>query len=117
VLRVLRAKQRTRLQAVLEHCTLEQDQVLWHQEGKADAAWLLDDAVVEFHEEAHAPVVLGRAAFVGDVEAILRGRGLASRAQVIRGGGAFRITAAQLAQFLEESPALMLALSGAQFVS
>jgi hypothetical protein len=117
VLRVLGAKQRTRLQAVLEHCELRAGQLLWRPGAPAETAWLLDDAVVELVEDGHAPVTLSRAAFLGDIEAILRRRELDSRAACVRPGGAFCIAAPHLAELLEQSPVLMLALSGTQFVA
>lgn len=115
VLRVLSSRQRTQLQAHLEHTVLEAGSELWREQGIADGAWLLDGATVEYRDEG-GPVHLGRGAFVGDVESILRKRPLASRAVTVGSGGAFRIGADDLAQFLENNPGILLALSGSQFV-
>lgn len=117
VLRVLAAPQRTRLQALLEHERLGVDQLLWTPGAVADSAWLLDDAVVVLHDGGHPAVTLGRAAFLGDVEALLHGRPLSTRAVCVGAGGAFRIGAAHLRELLEATPALMLALSGAEFIA
>jgi CRP-like cAMP-binding protein/ribonuclease BN (tRNA processing enzyme) len=116
VLRALRSRHRTQLQAVLEHRVLAYGELLWDRDAVPEAAWLLDDAVVELADDGQVPIALGRAAFLGDLEAMLRGRRLASRAACVRGGRAFRIAAERLAELCEQSPALMLALSGAQFV-
>jgi phosphoribosyl 1,2-cyclic phosphodiesterase len=117
VLRVLGTQQRIRLQAVLEHTSLEPGRVLWQPGAAAEAAWLLDDAVVELASDGHPAVTLGRAAFLGDGDAIVRGRRHASRAACVRGGGAFRIAGEHIAELLETSPALYLALSGIEFVA
>ena len=102
VLRELGAKQRTRLQARLEHRIVEAGVGL-----EADAAWLIDDAEVEVDG-----VRVGRAAFVVDTDALTRRRPLRTHALVVKRGGAFRVGAADLAELLSESPALLLALSG-----
>jgi CRP-like cAMP-binding protein/glyoxylase-like metal-dependent hydrolase (beta-lactamase superfamily II) len=117
VLRVLNSRQRTQLQASLEHCRLAAGDRLWDRGVAPDTAWLLDDAEVELLEDGHVPVRLGRGAFVGDLEAMLRQRRLGSRAACVRPGGAFRIAAGHLGELCEQSPALMLALSGACFVA
>ena len=46
---------------------------------------------------------------------MLRRKNLGSRAACVQAGRAFRIAARHLAELCEQSPALMLALSGAQF--
>jgi CRP-like cAMP-binding protein/ribonuclease BN (tRNA processing enzyme) len=115
VLRHLRSQQRTGLQAVLEHCRLEAGEVVWAEGDATDAAWLLDEAGIELIEP-RGSVLLGRAAFLCDVEGMLRRRPQTSRAVVRRSGGAFRVSARHLAELLERSPALLLALSGATFV-
>jgi len=117
VLRLLGAKERTRLQAVLEHTPIAAGQRLWREGDVVDTGWLLDDALVELITGDHAPVRLGRAAFLGDGEAILHGGRHASRARCLRAGGAFRVAAGHLTEILEQSPALMLALAGTEFVA
>ena len=117
VLRILGTKERTRLQAMLEHTRLVGGQALWREGDVATCAWLLEDATVELTAEGQPPVLLGRAAFLGDGEAILKRRRHASRARCLRGGGAFRIDAEPLADILDQSPGLMLALSGTEFVA
>jgi hypothetical protein len=82
----------------------------------AGAAWVLDDARVEFHEEGSPPVSLGRGALLGDMESILRKRPVSSHAKVVEGGGAFVIRAEELAAYLAVNPGLLLALSGSQYV-
>jgi CRP-like cAMP-binding protein/ribonuclease BN (tRNA processing enzyme) len=114
VFRVLSSRQRTQLQANMEFCRLKTGAVLWKEGGLPDGTWLLDDALVELHEDEDA-VTLGRGAFLGDVESILRRKPLVSRALVVRDGGAFRIDSGALAEFLEHNPGLLLALSGSQF--
>jgi hypothetical protein len=116
VLRVLSAGQRTQLQAILEHTIVRIDEELWVEGTVADAAWLIDDALVELHEEGSAGVLLGRGALLGDIEAILRRRLSRSRALVKRGGSVFRVPAGKLTEFLDTNPGLLLALSGSQFV-
>jgi CRP-like cAMP-binding protein len=115
VLRHLRAQQRTAFQAALEHHVLAAGQVLWSAGDVADAAWLLDDATVDLGAGGRS-WLLGRAAFLCELEALLRGRPQTTRAVVRRGGGAFRVAARHLAELLERSPALLLALGGATFV-
>jgi CRP-like cAMP-binding protein/ribonuclease BN (tRNA processing enzyme) len=116
VLRVLSAKQRTQLQAIMRHSRVYEGDVLWSDGDMAGAAWVLDDARVTFHEEGSAPVTLGRGALLGDMESILRRRPVSSRAMVIEGGGAFVIRADDLAAFLAVNPGVLLALSGSQYV-
>lgn len=116
VLGSLSSTQKTQLQALLEHRPLAAGSVLWNAGAPADAAWLLDDAEVEFHEHGHPVATLGRAALVGDIESLLRKRPVLSRAVVVHGGGAFRLGAEHVARFLEQNPGVLLALSGAQFV-
>jgi CRP-like cAMP-binding protein/glyoxylase-like metal-dependent hydrolase (beta-lactamase superfamily II) len=115
VLSGLRPRQRTRLQARLEHCRLETDHILWDVGQVAAAAWILDDAEVEVHEGRRVATV-GRAAWLGDIDAVTRGRRQRTRAVVVRGGGAFRIGGSHLAEVLEATPALTLSLAGALFV-
>ena len=116
VLRDLGAQQRTTLQAALEHLHLEEGRVLWETGAPATDAWLIEDATVEVKEEGHDTVSLGRAALLCDVEAFLRGRPLSASAVCTRGGAAFRVPGPQLAELVERSPGLLLALSGARFV-
>jgi CRP-like cAMP-binding protein len=111
VLRALGAKQRTRLQAFLEHRTLVAGDELWSAGSAPDGAWLLDDAEVDLDGRR-----VGRATFLADADAILRGRPARSSAVVARGGGAFRVPAHHLAELVEEAPALLLALSGVELV-
>jgi ribonuclease BN (tRNA processing enzyme) len=116
VLRVMSAKQRTQLQAIMRHARIYDGDVLWTEGDVAEAAWVLDDARVAFHEEGSAPVTLGRGALLGDMESILRRRAVSSRATVVEGGGAFVIRAGDLAAFLAVNPGVLLALSGSQYV-
>ncbi|HKA87631.1 MAG TPA: cyclic nucleotide-binding domain-containing protein [Haliangiales bacterium] len=111
VLRGLGAKQRTRLQASLEHRELAEGQVLWEVGAPPDGAWLLDDAEVVLDGRR-----VGRAAFLADADGLLRNRPARSRVVVARSGGAFRVSSRDLAEILEEAPALMLALSGVELV-
>jgi CRP-like cAMP-binding protein len=115
VLGELSQSQRTQLQSVLEQEQVAVGQLLWSDGDRPEAAWLLDDAEVEF-QEGGAGIRLGRAALVGDIDALLAGRSVASRAVVIRAGAAFRLPRAPLTEFLRKTPALLLALSGAQYV-
>lgn len=117
VLCLLGANQRTRLQAVLQPTALVAGQRLWKEGDVADGGWLLDDALVELWAEGHAPVRLGRAAFLGDGDAIVRGCARTSQARCLRAGSAFRIAAAHLAGIVEHSPALLLALAGTEYVA
>jgi CRP-like cAMP-binding protein len=111
VLRGLRAKHRTRLQASLEHRVLSEGDVLWEVGAPPDGAWLLDDAEVLLDGRR-----VGRAAFLADADALLRNRPARLRAVVARGGSAFRVPSRDLAEILEEAPALLLALSGVELV-
>jgi hypothetical protein len=79
-------------------------------------AWLIDDAVVEVREPGNAPVQLGRATFLCDIEAILKGRANAVDAVATAAGAAFRIPGAPLVEVVQRSPGLLLALSGLRFV-
>ncbi len=116
VLRVLSAKQRTQLQAVMRHVHIYDGDILWSEGEVAGAAWVLDDARVEFHEEGSPVVTLGRGALLGDMESILRKRPVSSHARVVAGGSAFVIRGDELADFLGINPGLLLALSGSQYV-
>ncbi len=115
VLRVLSATQRTQLQALLEHVALREGTTLWQGGDVPEAAWLVDDATVEIREPGGTTAIT-RAAFLGDIEAILRKRPCASAAVVTKAGGAFRVAADDLTAFLENNPGVMLALSGSLFV-
>lgn len=116
VLRVMSASQRTQLQAVMEHQQVEPGQPLWEAGDEPRAGWLLGDVEVDVVAPGEPPVRVGRATFVGDVEGMLRGRRLETRAVVVRGGDVFRIGARDLTSFLENNPGVMLALSGSVFV-
>ena len=85
--------------------------------------------MVEFHEGGRMAAILGRGAFVGDIDGILRGPrsfeagapavGLGEQPMqlvVTQAGRAFRIMAAGLAGFLDNNPKVLLALSGSHFV-
>src|SRR5262249_8803616 len=85
VLRGLGAKQRTRLQASLEHRELAEGQVLWEVGAPPDGAWLLDDAEVVLDGRR-----VGRAAFLADADGLLRNRPARSRVVVAPRGGALR---------------------------
>jgi hypothetical protein len=117
VLGEMAAQQRTSFQAMLEPCALDAGQPLWRRGDAASAAWLLDDATVEVREDGHAPVALGRAAFLCDIEAILRKKPLAADAVVTSAGHAFRIAGEHLGELVQRLPGLLLALSGARFVA
>jgi len=116
VLRDQGSRIRTGLQAVLEHSRLEPGAVLWRAGAPADVAWLIEDAVVELREPGNTPVQLGRAAFLCDIEAILKGRTHAVDAVATGAGAAFRIPGAPLVEVVQRSPGLLLALSGSRFV-
>jgi CRP-like cAMP-binding protein/ribonuclease BN (tRNA processing enzyme) len=112
VLGVLSAGQRTQLQANLDHEVVRAEEEL----DIGRSAWLVDDAAVELCDgDDETGVLLGRAAFIGDIEAILGRRQVTARAHVRKGGSIFKINGAKLTEFLEENPGVMLALSGAQF--
>jgi CRP-like cAMP-binding protein/phosphoribosyl 1,2-cyclic phosphodiesterase len=115
VLRVMSSAQKTQLQALLEHVSLEASQFLWRPDDVCDAAWLLDSAAVDYRDGTFG-ARLARGALVGDFDGVLKPRRAGTSACVAEAGDAFRMPAAKLKDFLELNPGVMLALAGSHYV-
>lgn len=107
----LTASQRTQLQALFEHVALAPGDDL------GEHAYLVDGARLVVVEGGEA-ITLGRAALVGDFDAIQGGvPSDAPPLEVIEAGDAYRLPAAALREFLARNPGLGLVLAGVRFVS
>lgn len=120
-LRRLSTAQKTQLQTRLEVVELVAGHLLWHAGEVAESAFLLDDAEVVLDGVAHDPAAatlapFGRGALLGEIDALLGRKALATSARVTKSGRAFRIGAADLERFFSDNPGVLLAFLGARFV-
>ena len=82
----------------------------------ADAAFLVDEGQVNLEGYCEGLEPFGVAAFLGEIEAIVKGGATTGSARVVNGGRVFRLSRSDLVRWFEENPGLHLTFLGTRAV-
>ncbi len=116
VLAGLTSAQKTNLQTRLSLRELEAGTELWSHGEPADSAFIIDAGTVVIEGTSRMPEPFSRGAFVGDVDALREDQPHATTARAMDDVRVYVISRADLVEFFEQNPGVMLSFLGARFV-